>query len=77
VSRGFRSSDTTQALSEQAIAEAIDKIVHAAGEAESPRADGRCLDCGAEIGAERLEALPGVVRCVRCQTSWERDNRAR
>lgn len=27
---------------------------------------GRCEVCGAEIGAERLEALPTTTRCVRC-----------
>jgi DnaK suppressor protein len=75
VSRGFRDSDTTQALSEQAIANAIDRIVHGAEESESPRADGRCVDCGDEIGAERLEALPSAVRCVSCQAAWEKANR--
>jgi|HigsolmetaAR201D_1030396.scaffolds.fasta_scaffold07184_5 RNA polymerase-binding transcription factor DksA len=27
---------------------------------------GRCKVCGNPIGAERLEALPGVTTCVRC-----------
>lgn len=71
MSRGFRDSDTTQAMSEQAVAEAIDKIVHADDDQVAPRSDGRCADCGQEIGAERLRALPGAVRCVRCQGAWE------
>jgi phage/conjugal plasmid C-4 type zinc finger TraR family protein len=75
VSRGFRDADTTQALSDKAVADAIDKIVHRAEEPESARSDGRCLDCGREIGAERLRALPSAVRCVRCQASWEQANR--
>lgn len=29
-------------------------------------AAGRCVKCGGEIGAERLEALVGVTTCVRC-----------
>lgn len=28
---------------------------------------GTCLDCGTEIPAERLEAVPEAVRCVACQ----------
>jgi DnaK suppressor protein len=29
---------------------------------------GRCTVCGNEIGAERLEALPGVTTCVTCSS---------
>jgi len=75
MSRGFRDSDATQAMSEQAVADAIEKIVHPDGETGSARADGRCADCGGAIGAERLEALPGAVRCIRCQGAWEQLNR--
>ena len=28
---------------------------------------GRCLDCGAAIGRERLYALPAAARCTTCQ----------
>jgi phage/conjugal plasmid C-4 type zinc finger TraR family protein len=28
---------------------------------------GECLDCGAEIPAERRKAVPGVTLCVGCQ----------
>lgn len=28
---------------------------------------GVCADCGGPIGAERLEALPGVTTCIDCQ----------
>ena len=77
MSRGFRDSDATQALSEQAVADAIDKIVHrddpAAGVAAA--GDGICVDCGREIGSERLAALPAAVRCIRCQATWEQANR--
>ncbi|HEX3842508.1 MAG TPA: TraR/DksA C4-type zinc finger protein [Acidimicrobiales bacterium] len=27
---------------------------------------GRCEECGQDIGAERLSALPGATRCVSC-----------
>jgi DnaK suppressor protein len=74
VSRGFRDSDTTQALSEQAVADAIDKIVHRDDLSRSGAPDGRCVDCGTQIPAERLEALPSAVRCVRCQAAWELAN---
>jgi RNA polymerase-binding transcription factor DksA len=33
---------------------------------------GRCEVCGAEIGAERLEAVPWAARCVRCQSALTR-----
>ncbi|MCU4186031.1 TraR/DksA C4-type zinc finger protein [Acidiferrimicrobium sp. IK] len=28
----------------------------------------RCVECGGDIGAARLEALPGTTRCVTCAT---------
>jgi phage/conjugal plasmid C-4 type zinc finger TraR family protein len=72
VSRGFRDADTTQALSEQAVADAIDRIVHREDPAErAGTADGRCADCGREIPAERREALPTATRCVGCQAASE------
>lgn len=42
--------------------------IHAA---ERRLADGRygiCVNCGTEITAERLEALPAASLCVRCAT---------
>jgi len=75
VSRGFRDSDATQALSEQAVAEAIDKIVHREDSESHAAGDGLCVDCGREIGTERLAALPSAVRCIRCQATWEQANR--
>ena len=75
MSRGFRDSDATQALSEQAVAEAIDKIVHRDDAEAVASRDGLCIDCGAEIGAERMAALPTAVRCIRCQATWEQANR--
>jgi RNA polymerase-binding transcription factor DksA len=33
---------------------------------------GICLDCGAEIAFERLQATPTAVRCIRCQTAHEK-----
>jgi RNA polymerase-binding transcription factor DksA len=32
---------------------------------------GRCLDCGAELPPERLDARPEASRCVRCQAKSE------
>jgi DnaK suppressor protein len=74
MSRGFRDSDATQALSEQAVAEAIDKIVHRDDSAAHAAGDGLCVDCGREIGSERLAAVPTTVRCIRCQAAWEQAN---
>ena len=33
---------------------------------------GSCLDCGGEIGFERLMAFPTATRCVTCQSQHER-----
>lgn len=32
---------------------------------------GRCIDCGAPIGAARLKAYPTALRCIQCQDRWE------
>jgi DnaK suppressor protein len=45
--------------------------------AAGDEAFGRCEVCGAAIPAERLEALPDTVRCVRCATELRRDRRWR
>jgi RNA polymerase-binding transcription factor DksA len=37
----------------------------------SPASFGRCEECGDTIGRERLDAIPYVVRCVKCKQSWE------
>ena len=33
---------------------------------------GICIDCGDEIPFERLRVNPGAVRCVRCQSVYEK-----
>lgn len=38
---------------------------------------GTCVDCGTEIPAERLEAVPEAVRCVDCQRLFEGERRQR
>lgn len=32
----------------------------------------RCVECGGEIGFERLQAFPTATRCVQCQAVYER-----
>jgi RNA polymerase-binding transcription factor DksA len=32
---------------------------------------GRCVDCGAELPADRLDARPEAARCVNCQHELE------
>ncbi|MBW3543931.1 MAG: TraR/DksA family transcriptional regulator [Planctomycetes bacterium] len=32
---------------------------------------GRCVDCGGEIAAERLKAIPYAARCVECERKAE------
>ena len=73
MSRGFRNADETQAMSEQAIAEQIGRIIEGGREDQVEGAfDGRCVDCGSEIGEERLAVLPSAVRCVSCQAAREK-----
>ena len=33
---------------------------------------GMCVTCGLEIGLERLRAVPGAARCVKCQQVHEK-----
>jgi phage/conjugal plasmid C-4 type zinc finger TraR family protein len=72
VSRGFRNADETQAMSDQAVAQQIERILDRGRDDVSPATgDGRCADCGKEIGAERLAAVPTATRCISCQAEWE------
>jgi DnaK suppressor protein len=82
MSRGFRNADTTQDMSEKATADTINEILELDREQAARAAElrakgvyGLCEDCGKEIGAERLEALPAATRCIVCQASWEQANR--
>ena len=82
MSKGFRSADETQAASEQATASAISQILERdsaqAQHSAQLRAEGKegvCEDCGAPIGAERMEVLPDSTRCVGCQSAWDQTNR--
>ena len=36
---------------------------------------GTCVDCGAEIPADRLRAVPEAVRCLECQRVFEARHR--
>ena len=36
---------------------------------------GICVDCGAQIGFERLHAAPAAARCVECQARHEKTYR--
>jgi RNA polymerase-binding transcription factor DksA len=38
---------------------------------------GTCVDCGREIPAERLEAIPEAIRCIDDQNRYEAQLRAR
>lgn len=33
---------------------------------------GTCVDCGAQIPTERLNAMPASARCIECQQRYER-----
>ena len=38
---------------------------------------GKCIDCGKDIPADRLDAIPESVRCLEDQARWEATVRAR
>lgn len=71
MSRGFRNADETQAMSDKAVADQIERIIEEGRDPEAQSNDGRCVDCGQAIGDERLAALPTATRCVKCQAEWE------
>ena len=33
---------------------------------------GICIDCGSDVGYERLKAFPSALRCIQCQTRHEK-----
>jgi RNA polymerase-binding transcription factor DksA len=33
---------------------------------------GTCIECGSDVGFERLKAFPAALRCVQCQTRHEK-----
>lgn len=37
---------------------------------------GVCIDCGGDIGFERLRANPVALRCIRCQEHFEKTHQA-
>jgi RNA polymerase-binding protein DksA len=58
-------ADTTRDLSElRALDSAHERILNGTY--------GICIDCGGEIGYERLRANPAAERCIRCQTLYEK-----
>jgi len=72
LNQAYSERDLEQALSERETAElrAIDEALAriAAG------TFGVCVDCGAEIPAARLHAAPTTLRCIVCQTRYEREH---
>lgn len=43
--------------------------------AENRNESGRCRDCGANIPAARLKAVPNAARCLPCQAEWDEESR--
>lgn len=79
MSRGFRSADATQEMSERAAADLLQRV-REEGAAQARRAaqrreqgrQGTCEDCGRRIEAQRLRFLPDATRCVGCQSLRDR-----
>jgi len=82
MSKGFGESDFAQVQAERANTQTIQQVIERdreqavhARDRQAQGAYGICEDCGKEIGAERLAALPSATRCVSCQAAWEQTNR--
>ncbi len=58
-------ADTSRDLSEL-------RSLDAAHERIAEGSYGTCIECGGEIGFERLRANPAAERCIRCQTQYEK-----
>lgn len=63
-------ADMIDQASELASAEAEAGIVRVR-RALQPSGATECDDCGEEIGARRLAAIPSATRCIDCQTLAE------
>ena len=48
------------------------RALEAARDRLAQGAYGVCIDCGNDIGFERLKASPSAVRCIRCQERHEK-----
>src|SRR5204862_5760505 len=48
------------------------RALEAARERIKDGAYGICVDCGSDIGFERLKAFPGAARCIQCQERHEK-----
>ena len=72
---GDQASDSSEVDLNLAI---IDRHLHELADLEAAKLRikeqgfGSCLDCGDEIGIERLLAYPTAMRCLVCQTKRER-----
>jgi DnaK suppressor protein len=64
-------TSTDLMLSEEA------KLVEIAQQRLAEGTYGICVDCGEEIPAERLEAIPEAIRCIKDQNRYEAQLRAR
>ncbi|MCX7691886.1 TraR/DksA family transcriptional regulator [Tepidimonas taiwanensis] len=74
-----QSGDWAQVDGERDLAQALDEretaALRAIDDALQRIADGRyglCVDCGVEIPTARLHASPTTLRCIDCQTRYER-----
>jgi phage/conjugal plasmid C-4 type zinc finger TraR family protein len=60
-------ADRANIVQERAMAQARFAVKPTRG-----RVLGRCEDCGDDIEPARLKVFPYAVRCLGCQTEWER-----
>lgn len=62
---------------ERAVLEEEERRIAEARRALAQGNYGICRDCGREIPAARLEAMPEAIRCLDCQRHFEGHNRQR
>ena len=65
--RATASISTEMAAAQQTQAENLMKSIHSALERIEDGTFGECRNCGQEISAKRLEAVPWTRYCITCQ----------
>lgn len=56
----------------QLAADRVSDSLKLSAEALSGTGTDECIKCGCDIGPERKQAMPSAMRCVFCQTIFER-----
>lgn len=67
--------DRAQERHQEWLSDMLRNQARAAAKQQATASAVECEDCGDDIPDARRQALPGVQRCIHCQTIFERVNR--